>query len=916
MKYASGQGRNGKWPPKKIGQITVVDTDIERLRLPSEDDANAVGWFIGFITWVLKHGPKELSSLQLLVGTVLATEAITNRVALLNALSALENVRVDCDGEYASWMEAEVSCRVRISCYTKIAASRIKDWSESWEEECDKFFDFLIKKLGLAEGSIKESASAQFFKKSIQWFYYVLPGPCANDLAGVFCLTVLPDGVLDRSVGIRPPIPTSDGIETIEVLYPLMDVASDQLWGTEYTTRMTKEVVIGLKQIFRNEESDICRLANFLQKRTLEKKLRAIASLSIEFGSPIDSLLILWVIHLFEWGSVRLRNPTIGTIRAYVLALIDLLHEKLHEMDQTPTAVAQESWEKFFIEMVIDLAANGVAISALKSFHRFLVVQLGIDPVSVGWGPADDDSMPRANVLWPDEAAIAFRLITSFTSDVRLQFMLAALISLGCDNPVRIGDLPGLTTGCFNRANGRLRVDIAHRLSQHSGKSDSATRPLDYTGAPNSEHITRWLDYREMDGEVGDDVLVFGDPNQRGKCYRLGLCLRLLNQILKSATGDSTASFHMLRHTCITRELRADLLEADVPHSIATSKRVAAKAGHSNDQTSYVYYFHSADVVTRFWIDHELEKASNSVAIVAPWLNCLPNSLTVSKGRYQGQGRYLEMRLRGAAFGKVAIERSTTVGLDSALIKSVARLDAETSFQKTMHIMTGLRADLSLKVIASRNDVSPEHVVQVCWAVINVACKVIPESKNRAVASGANDDHVCEESKKFINDVFCHFPIQEQILESTLAALRSAVEPDDGMRAAALAWQNTKQGKYINLENPEIVAPLVKFLITSGVPASNFFIRIAVNKLSELETDGVDRIDVEGAQALFISLARTALHVADVSPQGGRPNLYLMLCRNRIELGKTCSSADSRTNRVHALMLTLAVWIEISKKGV
>jgi hypothetical protein len=79
-----GRGHNGKWPEKKINQISVVDTNVDRLQLPTRDDANSVTWFINFTKWILKDGPRELSAQELVIGTLIATEAINNKASLLS----------------------------------------------------------------------------------------------------------------------------------------------------------------------------------------------------------------------------------------------------------------------------------------------------------------------------------------------------------------------------------------------------------------------------------------------------------------------------------------------------------------------------------------------------------------------------------------------------------------------------------------------------------------------------------------------------------------------------------------------------------------------------------------------------------------------------------------------------------------
>ena len=191
----------------------------------------------------------------------------------------------------------------------------------------------------------------------------------------------------------------------------------------------------------------------------------------------------------------------------------------------------------------------------------------------------------------------------------------------------------------------------------------------------------------------------------------------------------------------------------------------------------------------------------------------------------------------------------------------------------------------------------------------------VSSSKRKFIASTANNDFVLQSAKGLIESVYCHFPIVEPVLEGPLERLRTAAVPDDSMRAAVSSWKEAKQGKYIKLNESSGVVPMASFFVITGVPAQNFYICVAMKK--EIDQEEAELIlegtDVVEALSVFENLAGTSLQVNRVDPAKGRPTLYLMLSRNRIVQGKVPSSAESRTNRIHALMLALAIWIELLK---
>lgn len=913
MKFDLKKSSVARKAKARVNGIRVVQTAVEVLRLPEESDAKSVQWFSEFVSWVIRKGPVALSDRQLLIGTVLATEAVVSKNDLFNALGSLKSVCSDTDGNYVSWEDGATTCRLRISHFTSIAAGRIVEWPESWEEESEEFFSCIsVKFTDLQGGNFEEQAKA-FFDRAIQWFYFILPPPCSNFLSGVLPLSLLPQEVLNRRVGIKPPL---SGIESkTGVLNSVMDAAVDRLHSDSRTNLVSKLVVVALKSLFQGETEDSVRLSNYLEKRQLQPKLARLANSVLSSGSSVDALLVLWVVHLFEWGSARLENPTIGTIRRYVVALVERLHGALLALNRSPIDLNDGDWTAFFDGFLATETLGKVEKNALQSFHRFLVVQIGIEPVPAVFSAGEEIAFPKANVLWPDELKSAFLSIPRFTSDARLQKMLAAMLALGCGNPTRIGDLPGLTFGCIDSKNGKLRIDIAPRRGHHRGKSSAATRPLDYTDAPYSSSIREWLALRERDGEAGDDVLVFGDPNCPEKCFRLGLCLRLLNQILKVATGDGSASFHIFRHSWICDELASVLLAGGIPVSISGSHKAAKKAGHRNEWTTYTSYFHIPEGVIRHWIDRRFCAELDSPEVVGAWLLRLPNTLTVARSRSVVKAEYFSELMLSAAAAAVANEISNSLSEPEQHVTCIPALNGDGSYQQILFVLGALFEDRKLNVIAARNDTTADHVVRICRAVIGVSNLAISQGMRKHVPPGANSEFVVESAKSLLSKVFCTFPIVEPVLDGPLNALRNAIEPTEEMRAAAAAWVSAKTGKYLALGAPETASPMLNFLIGAGTPASNFFLSVAVKDPAseEMRSSVLSRPEVCHCLSVLERSAKTSLQVVAVCKAKGRPSSYLMLSRNRITGERACSSAEIRTNRLHALMLSLSVWIQVFK---
>jgi hypothetical protein len=897
----------------KSAEATVARTSVEILRLPGDLEGNHVQLYSNFVRSVVRRGPSDMTDKQLLIATVLATEAIADHEELLGALDHLKNIRRDEDGPYVSWTSDKVTHRVRVSSYTCLSASRIKEWPQKWDTECSTFFKGAPSKLKLKPLCNEDEFTSMFFVLAQSWYQYILPAPCANHLANTLPLTLLPAGVLDRRGGIRPKSPP-DSVDAI-ALNTLADAAVDQLFGAKSSRSKSSEVVAALKGLFKRKDRESVKLANFLEKQDIKAELTLLTSEIVRSGCPVSAVLVLWVVHLLEWGSVRLKNPTIGTIRAYLFSLLDRLYSALIALNCAPIDISQEGWIEFFGALMYAEGMDNVAKNALLSFHRCLVLHLGIQPIVGILNAGAEVGVPKANFLWPHEHQLAYALIPTFTSDPRLIKMLGAMLGLGMGQPVRISDLPGIRRMCINTNDGKLRIDLFPSRGHHRGKSAAAPRPLDYTDSPWRHHIDDWIKYRDHDDEVAEDYLIFGDPNRPGKCYMLGLCLRLLNQILKEATGDDTASFHMLRHTQICAELTQDLINAGTPTAIKKSDQMAARAGQKSDLTTYLSYFHTPETVMRFWIDQILQDYSNSPAVAALWLGKAPNTLTQAQSRHKSDEKYLENLLAQAARQVTPSEVNQPLDADRPARPLLCAVTNDVSFQRILYVLNSLYAGKTVNVIANRNDITVDRVIDICSAIIAVANTAVSPLKRIHLSINPTGDAVLQAARALLKAAHCRYPIKEPVLSVALENLMATSLPTPEICAAAQSWLSSKHGKYIALTQPDSVAPFLSFLLDAEVPRANFFIAAAVeDSLSPTVADELlSRPDVLAATYVFERLASTSPQVIAVSPSKGRSEIYLMLSRIRIPAGKVCPPAAGRTNRIHALMLAAAVWIAMSK---
>ncbi len=569
---------------KKLSAPTVlVSSAAGMLIRPTHESPAAAARFECFIKWTLSDAVTALSPPQLTIAAVLAFEGFAKESDLLACLSALPFVIRRNDDLQASWMSNDVVGRRNLSAMTALALAKI-DRSNlvqfNWGEELKKFKDTLHRFYPGANKLPKSELLTQALHDASAWLYLHCPMACYAYLSGQLSLSLLPDSVHDRRSGRRVhEQANSEATTTHDPLAEAKDLAIEKAFDDARPTSHSRWIVQALKTLVSVTSGvDGIRSADYLARDKVRQRLGSVCTTMKRNGSPVDALLLAWVLFLLESGSVRLRNPKVSTIARYVHAIVESVHSALNRLSIAPSELDQGAWEGLFKDLLAADYLSNEARCALASFHFFLVSEFGLDPSPWLFVGAAEISPPVANVVWPHEIARAFDLITNFGLDPRLRQMMAVMLALGADNKMRIGEIRSLRLSSLQKYGDDLLLQIAPRRSHHQGKSESARRILNFSNAEHRIFIEAWLQRRYSESAESGDLL-FGDPHQPQKGYKLGACQRLLNQILRSATGDSSVSFHALRHSVICREVLQTLMTADVHHSISPIHKTAAESG-------------------------------------------------------------------------------------------------------------------------------------------------------------------------------------------------------------------------------------------------------------------------------------------------------------------------------------------------
>lgn len=888
----------------------MVGTDL--LMLPEESSPAAVSRFDKFVRWTLRYCRAKLTPAHQVIACVLALDALTNPDDLLAFLHAAPKLVSRGAEIHVTWNLKDDIYRRDISAVSALAIKSLTDSEIDWAAELLTFSQSLPEIYPLTRNFRATDRLAHVLSDASAWLYLHLPNACFAYVFGKLKLTVLPESVYERRFAPRSPRAclTPAGID---VLAHAKDVACDISFGDTSSTSSSQWIILALKNLLsEHSNGDSIRTADHLAREVVRRRFENITNTLMRSGTPVDGLLLSWVIFLFESGSVRVRNPKLGTISRYVHAAAELILQTLRATSSAPADLDQDDWEALFKQMLQGDTSNECRCS-LASFQNFLQSQFGIDPMPWLFNGAKEHATPNANYLWRDEVQSAFELIPYITSDPRLQQTIPVMLAIGTGGSVRAGEMRSLRVGDIKTGGGKLVVYLLPKRSHHQGKSRAARRTLDLTHSPQKLLIEVWQQ-RRRDESAEEDDLLFGDPHIPQRGYRLGTCQRLLNQVLRMATGDSLVSFHTLRHTVICDDLRDTLMNAAVHQSISPVHRIKVQAGHQHEWTTFLSYFHLPEKAIRFWIDKAVARHIDHPVVVASWLGASADTLRQNRHRTKNKCGYLAALLRDFAQRKVAGTTVPTVAPISCRSELTAVATREVTFNHFFCVLTDMEKGLGMAAICSRNATSEDKVIRVCRITADLVSRLESgaREKSSCLSGNANDQAALDHAGRAIRRVGCHFESAvEPHLVGLVHLLTSATLPNLNLRIAVHAWLNCKKGHVLSLTDAEAIKPLITLLAQAGVSPTNMLFRIQVDDpLDPVQSaDALGRLDVSSALTA-LELSCSAAQIESVRTRRGRPDVYLLLSRNRLSNGKPGASASSRMNRFHALMLALAIWIE------
>lgn len=405
--------------------------------------------------------------------------------------------------------------------------------------------------------------------------------------------------------------------------------------------------------------------------------------------------------------------------------------------------------------------------------------------------------------------------------------------------------------------------------------------------------------------------LLFGDPHQPSRGYKLGQLYVTLNMLLKQATGDANTSFHIYSHTHISNGIENALMtNNDI--EISQLDLLAADVGHTTAQTSLQHYFHKFELPLRHFLDHAMESIPLNSTIISQHSHISPAAFRqrCSRGRDDGDRNQTGWRiLNTLQTGLLIPKASSAFEFRTANPPQSIHKALSFEFISMLHILTDLSNGLSVDATSSRTGVSEETVHH---AAI-IACNLMEELgiAGKAFHHRNGIGAVAELQLLLSQPHFRSMQFSRVGQPKMLPLRRYLLLQADSMPAQAgtSSWKACFTKGYIDLTSPAKAAGLINLLSAAKISIE----QIVVCTESPTGPDAVKhRIRLHQIGQLFSSAFSVVPRVVHTKARRGRPHSYLSisgvsLADDRINQGAALSNGG-----LNALLFTASVYLRLT----
>ena len=555
------------------------------------------------------------------------------------------------------WFPDDVTCALLIGYSNIVSVGNAK----LPIEQVKKHLIELLKALfgpGYKKSSTRQSVSellSPLLNLSMMWWRLHLPGVLRAYAEGeISCASPPLSNWLRLRTGKNGVISASTASTTSYIAFDDIPIISKQpstLAAQKQSLNSWNEIkpVIG-SQKKKESLSDENQRSSAKKVRIESRALDLLAAKSDQL-TPVAQLISAWIIHLCRHGTKSKPILAASSISTYTRTIGPLLIGLTHDENflTLPDFAIEETYRK-----LLDASPRkdlGYVFARLKEFHFFLERSYGVPQLDwsevIGDGFTDADSVD-AGIVTLEQYEYALRsLLNDTRHSSRDQLQHAAVLFFAYRFGLRAGEIFRLTTSDIILEGDELVLYIRNSVYGET-KTENGVRQLPLIGALSTEEadlVNKWLAhidvYAEDDQLTGLMTKVASQRDIVDRC----VCVNVVVDALRNATGDNEIRLRHLRHTCATRLFLSMMLE-DVPTGYIgdlyrslwgeftplqvrtllvgdphLSRRgiyaMALYLGHGSPDTTHRHYVHLADVLLKHHLDQQSAKVDGKASAYA-----------------------------------------------------------------------------------------------------------------------------------------------------------------------------------------------------------------------------------------------------------------------------------------------------------
>lgn len=663
-----------------------------------------------------------------------------------------------------------------------------------------------------------------------------------------------------------------------------------------------------LKQIMKSSRAKKYENPSTEKRRMLGECMRLVVE--ARFHGPIVALLSAWGIDLIESGTPWTQNLHPGTPGKYINTVCLALFYALRGQDIDQ--LTAEKFEEIYSGVMnsVELSSKLTASAAISSFHWFLVRWFDVPNIRMLFPDGKGWARVSANIVWRHESERLLRWLAESNGDERLNAQLKVILLILIAVRMRAGDIYCLRIGSIRILENHIEIDISPTRSDPLLKTRSARRTV-YVREPSAfEEVKKWRDRRNAEGAFPQDRL-FGDPYRPTKWYKWGATYTRINALLKIATGDLTVSLHTFSHTWISERIANTFLEKRTI-DINPLDEIGTEAGHASAQTSLTNYFHLFEQPLRTYLDRALQTIALTSASVASYAYTTAGSVrqrrSRSKEKYSASDIDWKLIVHANSSEKwPAVDNG--YNLREPLMPPWLEGTQILSLPNLIHVLSDFCDGISLEAVALRAGMEQAQVLCIAGSATRTLNKLKVPLEEAEYLGDGESVFMLSRFGKVQKDI--DFSRIGQDKYAALTTYISANGASDVVAEGIKSWAKVFSRSYLDFSRPTETLGLIAVMHAAGVPIDQ--LAICVQPVIALN----EKIDttLRHIRSLFASSYGQIPLCESRQPRRGRPAVYLVFSGQPLCQGHTLQSASISVAGMHALILSAAVWIDLSKRS-